>query len=308
METDGSDDAERIKSGAWQQGSVISPELVRRLLDDRQLPHVAMACNDAPGWPFKDIREAITRRRIRKHLRSGISIYNDAFVLVSQSCDIVQPSFAAEPHVEVLRLARVESSGEDGMWRHGKHPRRLAITLEVNGETQAFVASAADRATIDRRYLTFAKADSTRQLIPEDARILSEWIANRYVRHAFPHQFNERVHKQIQSLVSRKGLRGPLRLISKILVAVEDTELEESIPYKPVFYLTMKCEDYANRDHRQSAEKVAVEMEAALSKCNGIDAIVTLTAEDGITFSELRTLRHFNLDYISLRDGGEIVR
>ena len=122
--------------------------------------------------------------------RVPMVVEDDAvLVVISQSCDVVQRSFEKEPWVEVLKARRTQEI--DGNLAHGKHPRM--VQFELDGVVHE--ASCNDRTMFPREELAKIEPDA-RRMGDHTIDMLSEWIAKRYVRPAFPDELNRRLDIQ----------------------------------------------------------------------------------------------------------------
>lgn len=250
-----------IRRKGWQQGAVIT-------------------AGDAPAWRF----------------RVPLTLEADAvLIVISQSCDVVQPCLEREPWIEVLKARPAREA--NGNLAHGKHPRM--VQFELGGAT--YEASCHDRTTFPREALATLAPDA-RRLRDHTIGILAEWIAKRYVRPAFPDELNRRINPQrqkIADILKRHGVS-----ISQILLHhTPDQELAEGGPaYNIAVKLVMTVDEYEDKAKRASATQAVLPLGNALSACPGIEvADCALTSEAAVTLDDLRYAAPWDFDHLTHR-------
>ncbi|EAQ82794.1 hypothetical protein DSM3645_10352 [Blastopirellula marina DSM 3645] len=86
-------------------------------------------------------------------------------------------------------------------------------------------------------------------------------------------------------------------------MVVVDDELEEDETYKIIVYAVMHDDEYASSSSRKAAQLLVDQVESRLSGCEGVTVeIACLKPEAEITLSDLRLLKRWDFDYLSLRD------
>ncbi len=264
----GSQDVRSIKQDGWRQGSVLPAALVDVLSRDGLLP-----------WA-----------------RSP----DDVVIVLSHDCDVTNASLAAEPTVEFLRLTVVSTRNGNLHW--GKNPRRYQFTDPHRSPPILYETSVHDRAVVPRERLIGHAPDSDGALAPESLRRLCRWVAARYVRAAFPDSFNDRVAPAVDEL--RPFLKSAGDLLTGIYLLVVDDELPEGEDYRVVLIATMLDEHFSDSPRRTSAQELLGRVEAIMGTCSGVDLGFTeLRSEAGLSLHELRTLKRWDFDDLSLRQG-----
>lgn len=265
----GQDDASPVKANGWRQGSILPKPLIAKLRDQGTLP---------TDWSDETV-----------------------LIVVSHDCDVTNVSFTAEPFVELIAAHAIYSSDRKGHMQWGKNPRRYQFTSGIGGHESHYELSVHDKLTIPRTRLVDYQPDADRVLGTEDVRSICAWIAKRYTRAAFPDAFNERTRKAINDL--RKSFKANGHLLTGIYILVQDDELDADDPYEVTVWATMRENRFANHDERAEAQKLVNEIESALASCKGIDIIATeLRAESEVSLSDLRLLKRWDFDDLSLRD------
>jgi hypothetical protein len=156
-----------LRGHGWQQGSVLPPSVV-------------VAAQKKSRWPH--------------HIAVGP---DDWLIVVSHACDLRNRKPENEPDVEVLVARPYAGKKADSRETHGKNSRRLHFEGEVSRTTIRLVAHANERFAIDRLLLADAPPDQQRvvghpgQTPDPTLQVLITWITKRYLRQAFPDEFDQ---------------------------------------------------------------------------------------------------------------------
>lgn len=253
------DHAEDIRRQGWRQGSILLPE------------HLALPERTALGLPA------------------------DALLLVlSHDCDLVQPDFDKEPHVELLVLHPIARA--DGNFAHGRHPRTLDFTL---GEA-SFRASCHERHRLPRTCLVTCSPSEAHPVNDALCDLVTQWIAKRYTRPAFPDAFNVRLsrdHRAIKRYFQTHGHHFRNVLIN---CDPRNDELTDGAPYQVVVWLVLALGATLSPHDRQQR---VVELEKLLAACPGIEiGDCRIVTEDDVTLAHLRYLAPWDFDYLTHRE------
>lgn len=210
-------------------------------------------------------------------------------IAVSQDCDI-QSGPDKEPYVEFIigkETQKVERNFDDG-----KNPRRLNVFFE--GKT--YEISVHDRFRVKKDDLQKVSGITDFSNLAEDSvSILKRWLGKRYVRDAFPDEFNNRLSS---AKVGRKIARIPVsEYISQIYIGRVETELDANEEYKPKIMAVVR--DPIIMDDEELVEMIETEYEKCFS-CPGIDPEVSVRSEDEVTLYDLRTYKRWDMDSYSL--------
>lgn len=136
---------------------------------------------------------------------------------------------------------------------------------------------------------------------------MTQWLAMRYVRPAFPDTFNHRLRDQRSQI--RKLLKKEVgNYISGIFIAVAEEELPSGIPYEIRLWLSMPKSEYENPEKRKEAGKLLLDIEVAMSRCDGIEVLdeeeSRCRSEEEISLHDLQTMyRLSSFDDLSFEDG-----
>lgn len=128
----------------------------------------------------------------------------DHLLVTSHDCDILNASIVKEPWVEVLRARALDdSAGQRGPFSSGRNPRALRLPeVSVQGDDVALDLAVHDRWEIPRELLMEgAPAD---RLPRREGRLVAEWLAKRYIRSAFPTEFDRRWSRKSKAWHQRR--------------------------------------------------------------------------------------------------------
>jgi hypothetical protein len=203
--------------------------------------------------------------------------------------------------VEIIRFSLLGSSQPDGTLAWFRSPRICHFTETIGGVRGAWQVSIHDRVTIPRRLLLDHQPSRQKVLPPETVRRIASWVARRYTRAAFPDEFNRRC------LPAQKRLKGRLKsegyFLTAIFLVVQDEELDENSCYEVVVIGCMREDTFQAPETRAKAQALVDAIESALDECMGIEVRESsVRSEASITLDDLRMLKRWDFDYLSLRD------
>ena len=266
------DDSSKISTSGWQQGSVLPDQLAREI-----------------------------------RLRTGVEDAEPAvLVVLTQDCDLVHPNYEIEPNVELIVGRPVDDA--DNNLRHGRNPRRLHLDVDGTAGPRVVAFSVHERLLVSRALLEDHAPHPSIRLRDEERRLLCEWVAKRYVRAAFPDEFNERAraaYKKIEKELKRDGEH-----VTGLFLMIEpDRELVAAEDYRVILRATARRETLTDVTVEQRLVRVANAIAIALGTCKGI--VVEdhqLLSEAEFTLEDLRYFKRWDWDYRSHsgEPGGEI--
>lgn len=254
---------EQLRAKNWRQGTIVDP-----------------AFNKAA---FDLIQEALDA--------------DDRLVVISQSCDLLQIDDAAEPEVELLILYRIEAL--NGNFTNNKHPRRIHIQSHSGGGPLPYSATQQGKVRIPRSQLLDWNPAAYEFLERNQISNLARWLAARYVRAAFPDQFEENIR-------SVKGHDRKLRKLAKKISADVTgiylnlspfRDLEEGEQYS-VELLALVLPGQP-----EDAPEIVTPMKdmEGLFRAAGIDVQMSIRAENKVPYSMFRNdFKPWDFDSISL--------
>ncbi|MGH9501350.1 MAG: hypothetical protein ACRD20_00720 [Terriglobales bacterium] len=223
-------------------------------------------------------------------------------LIISHDCDIVNPSFEAEPFVELLVVRPQPSEARNGAFFKGKNPRKLQLVAEAPGQSRLYEIDIHEKLRIDRQILQRGAPDITVRFNPDDVRLIARWAARRYDRPSFPSAFVNRtnvVRKKLLKKLERDG-----EDVLYVLVGFETVEeLPDNQPYRILLRIVADPETCEDDEKEQRALSVSSELRKLLAQCDGIaveDADIANSAE--MTLYEYKHLRRWDFDYLSPED------
>lgn len=221
-------------------------------------------------------------------------------VVVSHDCDIVHHSLINEPVVEVLVLHPATTKGD---LTQAKNPRRIHLPYSEGGKVACYEAFVHRRIFINRRFL--AEDAPVKGGFDADARDdLRQWLAKRYVRAAFPTEFDKRISGVKKKI--KKVLDTPEgKAISGIYIFLDrDTELPAGTPYKIVIRGTMRAVVFDDSSLVKKCEALLGKMAALFDSCEGIDMLEhAIQSEARFSLDEVRLTKRWDVDFLSANDG-----
>ena len=203
-------------------------------------------------------------------------------VVISQDCDIAQKE-DREPYIEFALCKKTDK--EDGNQKNGKNPRSLQI--EEDGGILAF--SVHDKFRVRKTDIA-ANIECKKGLSAFNLTVLKKWFGRRYTRAAFPDNFNKRLRR------SDRLLRNEISShVIEIYINVEDKELDDNIPYKPVILLVV------SKDLEENTRDQIGDAYEDYFANEGIDPEVYVVTEKDITLADIRDHKRWDKDFYSLQ-------
>lgn len=202
-------------------------------------------------------------------------------VVVSQTCDTVMNDYVVEPFVELLLLVESEQDGQSANFLRRKSSRALDMPVDGADESSGRVLRALFRHKILvlKASLLRCQVDLAKSLQQENARVLMQWIAQRYARAAFPDAFNEAI--ALSTDKPRKWLKTLASgLVSMRLQLNQNSELGDPQQYSGNVYLIFRAGRELAEAESRAAGELTKFIEAKLP-------LVKVSRHDESTFSLL---------------------
>lgn len=242
---------------------------------------------------LNDIRQCdIFNSTVLNHLMNSdpvkldVSYSDNSFcVVITQDCDMVHPKTEDEPFVEFI----IGNQTNDKSCKNGKNPRKLH--LENDNKIFEFIVH--NRFFVKKEKLInyeFTDSNELGVLTTENKKILKKWLGNRYIRAAFPDEFNKRLSKKnITKKLLDKAISSK---VSHIFFEVEDRELSENETYTLNVMVVVDASD---------SEKIQIEeaYDGYFYDIKGIESFVRVVTEDEVTLKDLRNYKRWDKDSIS---------
>lgn len=232
------------------------------------------------------------------------------FIAVTHDCSAVNPSLEAEPLLEWLMATPIAEP--DGRSLNGRNIRRLHLEISIDGNFVWCELTMGRRGFVGREGLDQLEPSNSHRISEENRNILKRWLANRYTSQTFPDSFNQRISRLVSSSKSplTKLFNTEIgKACGSVYLRLDpfDSELPEDQDYE-VTAVALFSEDNAAEIGRQSMEEFAGDMKERLEAARGLNPVhVFALSEEDITYADIAKLARWQLDYISLADGAEIV-
>jgi len=239
-------------------------------------------------------------------LKEAVKNYqdDDIFIVLPYSCAVVQMDFQKEPNIELFRVRKVVK--KDKGLQFGRNPRQLQIKVQNGNETFFVVGSIHDRFFIEHS-LFITKSPDTNLILNETEKVIvKNWFAKRYIRNAFPTEFNIRAKTVIITLNKSLKNDSDLDELLGVYLILDPSDVEISAieePYDIEVLFLVKESGLRN----EGIIKIKNQFEKDLKDCNGIMlSNIELKSDTDTLLSEYRVfIRLDDYDFISHRDDHE---
>lgn len=259
-----------------------------------------------PTWSFQDSewrqgavipRDLVPDGTLPKEIGQGAKL-----IIISHDCDIVQPSYEAEPFVEFLAARPLPPDQKDGTLFRGRNSRKIQFWIEGGGFRQLYEISAHDRFRMPRAPLESQQPDQSIKLDARSIDTLAAWFAKRYNRSSFPTTFNSRIPDKIWKKIKKELKRnGDDVLIFMGLNSMD--ELPPDDPYQVFLRVVVPRDALENDLRQQKALSVVTALGKCLSQCDGIEVIdskLESEAEFSLEDYLYNTIEWDTFDYLSV--------
>ena len=229
-------------------------------------------------------------------------------VVVSHDCDIASPNASNEPVVEVLcaRPKRVDQL--NGQFVATRNPRRIEFEVTDNGKPVFLAASVHERWHVPRGLLCEGPPSLRRTLAKGERRVLAEWLAKRYIRAAFPDEFDRRWRGEKSKNLKKwtKLLKKHNKWIQGVYLKLSTTE-EIGVASKPY-----RCDLIVAIPEQMKEEEKWPEVRSRIEDdvhdfwsgfepgivCDAVHVLGT----DEVTLAEMELYQRFDSDWLSYLD------
>jgi hypothetical protein len=199
---------------------------------------------------------------------------SNGFIVLNQTCDCISDDLENEPFFEVLPFTKLTEQPES-MLINGRDARRIHFLLEENS-TPIWVSSRmADIYFVSRSKhaeLQFSKSFSQTAKLLDG---LITWWTARYLRPAFPDDFERALEKPLEKPLKKIGkiLKRHDDLIEQILIGLEpQADLVEGEMYEVQLKLMDSPSVYADSEGTKKLNQFSQDIESHLRKVEVFDA------------------------------------
>lgn len=230
-------------------------------------------------------------------------ICDDArLLIVSQTCDLVQGSFDAEPYFEVLCLRPLGREPEGG-YLGGKNSRRIEFSLNTSeNDISHWFALPYERHLVDRTLLLNDLGPDSSIEDAQTLQMILTWLSRRYTRTAFPEAFIQRIDARKDPIGKKFSRLNPY--IKSVYVRLDPfDELGGGNEYNIEIMLVMDAEKYDNAGQYKQCNEIKKQLEYQLGECAGINvADISLESTASLVIEDLKGFREWDYSYLSFRD------
>lgn len=221
-------------------------------------------------------------------------------VVLSHDCDLARGP-EKEPWVEIIIVRPIEGPAQGNQTRM-KSPRLLDFHGRLDGTPITGRVLAADRILAPKARLAGRSPAGFLETHP--AGLLPAWISRRYIREAFPTEFDKRWSP------ARKAIRDHLRATGEHLEAIylrlEERDLGPDEVYVVLARGSMLSDEYLDPAKRARAQEALDGAMALLGRCAGIDVDEwALISEAKLSLDDVRLLKRWDsFDEVSFSEDG----
>jgi hypothetical protein len=183
-------------------------------------------------------------------------------VVISQDCDLTYDDLDVERYAEIIFLHNLDQV--DPGFVDGKSSRVLHLGAQENGNKVWLEAQPWNRLRIERAKLTEISPAKNIAFRSGSLRILTQWLAERYTRTAFPDAFVNRILSIDKDL--KKLLKANAKAFWRLLVGLETFH---ELPSGQDYEIECICVIYPDAS-RKKAMSAAQKLEGLLKKCAGV--------------------------------------
>jgi len=207
--------------------------------------------------------------------------------------------------VELLYIREIKDL--DSSFTKGKSTRRLHFNLRTESEGDdkvCFECLAKDRYWVRRSCLVNLNPDKFFITDGNKLQDLIDWVIRRYLRSAFPDEFNRRLEGDKKRI--RKLLKKHSEDIEGVFCRLDpmDCDLPPGGVYKLRLYVLISPVYYRDENYLQNIDETIAKIESIVGKNRGINLIppIEKLSLDEITVGEYRQLSRWDFEDLSFKE------
>ena len=262
-----------------------------------------MGCIESKGWRQGAIVKCSDIADLLGTVGVDASGSNVRVIVASQSCDVANENYSAEPFIEVCLCTVIPEISSQ--YSHNSNPRVLHTSISEFVETADMLnylhveLKAHEKYPIEKKHFENISPDATCSLGESDLFSFVSWLAARYSRPALPTKFNDSINKADPKKKLRSKVKKLTNHFSGIYVSIyPDKEIEDDETYT-VQLLGLLPADFTGDP--ASAEGL-IEAYAQVMKDAGMNVTHLTVGEDRLPVSRFRQMKRFYYDDLSYRD------
>lgn len=258
----------------------------------------------AAGWRQGVILEPSSLQQ------AGVAVMDDAigFLVLTQTCDCINPDFAKEPYLELLPLVprKTKRGKPDPDFENGINPREIHFWITLKGERKCVVSRIKDIQLIKRNGIEGFRFSDEIGISREEIDDIIEWRAARYSRTAFPEAF-ERAFHAIKEGFNEIIVTNESAIASLLIQISPFEEIQEADCYEIQLHLTVTPSVMGKPEMIETLKRAAQEIETLFATCNAFGTTeCAVTNLDEMSLWKARKLLDFSrYDYLSFGKEGD---
>lgn len=199
----------------------------------------------------------------RQHVDPGHPA--EYFVILSQTCDILNGSLSAEPTVELLPIILKPGENKpDKNLANGLNPRKIEFQVAIKGKPKWHSAEIPALILLPREKLLTCLPSVAAILPSETLNGLLNWRIARYTRTAFPEAFEKAWKNQKDDLAN--AITAHDDLIDSMLIALDPfDEITDGDYYEVEIILLIRPQIFADPTHSETLKQVSEEIQTHLT-------------------------------------------
>jgi hypothetical protein len=252
----------------------------------------------AAGWKQGVVLEPTTLQQAR------VAATDDAigFLVLTQTCDCINPDFGKEPHLELLPLVlrNTKKGKPDPNYENGKNPREIHFWIKLKGEQKCAVAQIKEIQLVKRAPIKDFRFSKDVTISREAIDDIIEWRAARYSRTAFPEAF-EMAFRTITESFGEIMARHESDIDSLLIWISLFEEIDEDDCYEIQLHLMVTPSVMGQPELIESLKESAKEIEELFATCAAFGSTECRVASlSEMTMWKARRLLDFSrYDYLS---------
>jgi hypothetical protein len=258
----------------------------------------------AAGWKQGVILEPSSLQQ------NGIKVVGGAmgFLVLTQTCDCINPDFEKEPYLELLPLLpRETKKGKpDPDFENGINPREIHFWITLKGERKCVVSRIKDIQLIKRHGIEALRFSEGIGISREEIDDIIEWRAARYSRTAFPEAF-ETAFRAIKEGFNEIIIRNESAIESLLIQISPFEEIYEGDCYEIQLHLMVTPSVMGKPEMIETLKRSAKEIETLFATCDAFTSTeCAVTNLDEMSLWKARKLLDFSrYDYLSFGKEGD---
>lgn len=220
-------------------------------------------------------------------------------IVISHDCDLASD----EAIVEVISVT-VHEGDPHGSLKFGENPRILHLAGELDGKEVYLALRQSDKCRFEKSELEGSLPEQAWKLSDRNQRLLQEWLACRYQRHALPNALNDRLRIALDKL--KNAAKSRHASILAVFISYDpDDEIEIDDKYELDMAIVYQSQSFGAQEH---AEQLAEKFRTALKDVPGVDCPkdkVKTYSDTSFTLFDMTRMIKLRLEFLSFR--GETV-